>query len=727
MLPERLFPYILTVPDISCAAGEFDLPGALSWGMPMKRFLKYAVAPCLVFLFLALLTLMLAPVLFNVQKFVPGLEKAVSEASGRQFSLGRDVTLSFFPWLSLSFSDMKLGNPPGFSDDTFLTVGSFEARVKVLPLFFGRVEVSRFVVGGLALHLETRADGSGNWQRGTAQETGKGVAAAAPWLKNLSAALFAVTDGQVQWRDGAGRTRRVDEIMLLVNDFSPYRAASIDARAAVAGKPLEVTGQVGPLLGGKDGEIALDLGLQLPGGLRGRVQGTLAGRGAGGLTATYEVEEFSPRTAAATWGWPRMLPGLEGEAFTRASGRGRVSFAGGRLLLDNGSGKLDDTSLTYTLAMGDVSMPRLEMTVALDQVDLSRYTAMPTREVGERPGEAGGERALPGLAGEGTITIGELRHGGIVARDVILPVHVEEGRLLLNRASGELAGGQVLGDLSWNFAAQLPGLEARLDFDEVDGGMLLGDLFKAGVLRGKVSGEVSLQRAGPEASSETERWRGEARLRLGQGALMGIALGNLASPSSEGDSGRTAPSAAPEMAADRGDALEISTPFSSGTLHLGLDHGVLQFRECQLTVADGELQLAGVVDLSGRRLELEAVTSGAVTVVDKRGREERTSRSVLSTITGPFDMPRHSVHPGLAASRLVKRETAASLLAETLPTPAEEGLGPLVGKNLVDPVVVAERFHLQPVHLKPVEMKRKMTLGSGRVRIGEIRQEESLR
>ncbi len=693
----------------------------------MKRFLKYAVAPCVVFLFLALLTLMLAPVLVNVQKFVPRLEKAVSEASGRPFSLGRDVTLSFFPWLSLSFSDMKLGNPPGFSDDTFLTVGSFEARVKVLPLLRGHVEVSRFVVGGLSLHLETRADGSGNWQRGTAQEKGKGVVAAFPWLKNLSAALLAVTDGQVQWRDGAGRTRRVDEIMLLVNDFSPYRASTIDAQAAVAGKPLEVTGKVGPLLGGNDGEISLDLGLQLPGGLRGRVQGTFAGGEAMGLAATYEVEEFSPRTAAAAWEMTQLLPGVEGDAFARASGRGRIAFDGGRLLLDNGTGKLDDISLTYTLAVSDVSVPRLEMNVALNQVDLSRYTAMPVREGGVRPEEEGVGRPLPAVAGEGTITIGELRHGGIIAHDVILPLHVEEGRLLVNRASGELAGGQVLGDLSWDFAAKPSGVEARLDFDGVDGGMLLGHAYKAEVLRGKVSGEVSVQRATPEASTETERWRGEARLTLGQGALLGIALGNLASSPSEADSGRTAASVAPEAAPHTGDALEISTPFSAGTLHLSLDHGVLQFREGQLTLVDGELQLAGVVDLSGRRLELEAVTSGTVTVVDKRGREEHTSRSVLSTLTGPFEAPRHSVHPNLAASRLVKRDTAASLLAETLPTPAEVGLGPLVGKDLVDPLVVAERFHLQPVHLKPVEMKRKMTLGSGRIRIGEIRQEESLR
>ena len=43
-------------------------------------------------------------------------------------------------------------------------------------------------------------------------------------------------------------------------------------------------------------------------------------------------------------------------------------------------------------------------------------------------------------------------------------MHVEEGRLLVNRASGELAGGQVLGDLSWDFAAKPPGIEARLDF-----------------------------------------------------------------------------------------------------------------------------------------------------------------------------------------------------------------------------------------------------------------------
>ena len=129
----------------------------------MKNILKYGLVPLVIGAFLLCVTVMLLPALINVQKFLPQIEKQVAEHTGRSFRVGSDFGLTFFPWLSLTFSDMHFGNPDGFESDDFLNVDSFEARVKLLPLLANKVEISRFVVSGLHLNLERNSSGKANW------------------------------------------------------------------------------------------------------------------------------------------------------------------------------------------------------------------------------------------------------------------------------------------------------------------------------------------------------------------------------------------------------------------------------------------------------------------------------------------------------------------------------------------------------------------------------------
>jgi AsmA protein len=132
----------------------------------MKSFFKYGVVSLVTVVFLLIVTVLVLPVLINVQRFVPQVEKKISEVTGRSVSIGPDAGLSFFPWLSVSFSDIKLGNPQGFLSDIFLRMDSFEARIKLLPLLKKEVQISRLAIDGLEINLETREDGKVNWDFG---------------------------------------------------------------------------------------------------------------------------------------------------------------------------------------------------------------------------------------------------------------------------------------------------------------------------------------------------------------------------------------------------------------------------------------------------------------------------------------------------------------------------------------------------------------------------------
>ncbi|MDY7036544.1 MAG: AsmA family protein, partial [Thermodesulfobacteriota bacterium] len=113
---------------------------------------------------LIIAVLLIAPMFVDVQKYKPEIEKKVAEATGRPFTIGDDLSLSLFPWAGLSFSDLHFGNPPGFEEKDFITVESFEVRVKLLPLISRDIQVKRFILEGARIVLEKKKDNHGNWE-----------------------------------------------------------------------------------------------------------------------------------------------------------------------------------------------------------------------------------------------------------------------------------------------------------------------------------------------------------------------------------------------------------------------------------------------------------------------------------------------------------------------------------------------------------------------------------
>ncbi len=80
----------------------------------MKAALKWAglVVVCLVVVVIA--ALLIIPAFVDVKQFKAPLEEYLGKVSGRPVSVGDDVRLSLFPWAGVFFSDLRLGNTPGF-------------------------------------------------------------------------------------------------------------------------------------------------------------------------------------------------------------------------------------------------------------------------------------------------------------------------------------------------------------------------------------------------------------------------------------------------------------------------------------------------------------------------------------------------------------------------------------------------------------------------------------
>ena len=130
----------------------------------MRKTIKWVLIVMGGLVLLLLSALLIIPKFVDVEQYKPEIEKRVSQATGRSFTLGGDLNLSLFPWAGLSLSDLHLGSLPGFDEKDLLTVESFEVRVRLLPLLFKEVEVKRFVLQGPRIVLERRKNGRGNWE-----------------------------------------------------------------------------------------------------------------------------------------------------------------------------------------------------------------------------------------------------------------------------------------------------------------------------------------------------------------------------------------------------------------------------------------------------------------------------------------------------------------------------------------------------------------------------------
>ncbi len=180
--------------------------------------------------------------LFDPNDLRDELEDIVEEQTAREFSIDDDLALTLFPWLGIETGQMRLGHAAGFGDDDFASVDSAVARVRLMPLFRGRMEIGTIVLDGLELNLGRSADGRDNWSDllGPASPSGgaggrgggpRGMppgAAEQAFFSEMNIAGIDIRDGIVFWRED------VDEVRYVISDIS------VATGPIVPGRPVDL-------------------------------------------------------------------------------------------------------------------------------------------------------------------------------------------------------------------------------------------------------------------------------------------------------------------------------------------------------------------------------------------------------------------------------------------------------------------------------------------------------
>ena len=322
----------------------------------MRATLKWAglVVVCLVVVVIA--ALLIIPAFVDVKQFKTPLEKYLSATSGRPVSVGDDLRLALFPRAGVSFSDLRLGNTPGFVEKEFATVKSVEVRIRLLPLLSRDVQVERLIVNEPRIFLVKNKDGRVSWDFGRSSPETMPPAAApqsAPGaVPGLPVTALAV--GELSLQNGSvvlinhdtGSRHEISGLNILLKDVTLDRPVRISISALINQKPVSAEGRFGPVganLG--QGAVPLELSVsafnQMNLQLKGSVENLLV---APRVNVTLDVAEFSPRKLFAEIGQP-LPPSADPKVLERLALKAAVKADATAVTVSDGLLALDDSKL----------------------------------------------------------------------------------------------------------------------------------------------------------------------------------------------------------------------------------------------------------------------------------------------------------------------------------------------------------------------------------------------
>lgn len=616
----------------------------------MKKLLQWTAIVTVSLAVLVVVALLVIPRFVDVQHYKPIIARKVTEATGRPFAIGDDLQLSLFPWAGLAFSDLRLGNPPGFKEGEFLTVAGFEARLKLIPLLSRDIEVKRFVVKDPRITLIREKDGRTNWTmapKPSAPEPAAGGAPGSPApgrmeLKSLSVGEFAVTGGAVTWIDrSAGQRHDITDLRLTLGNLALGQTVDLDFAAQVDQKPVALVGRVGPLSMDVDAQpLTFDLTLkalaELVVTLQGQVETPL---GDPRFDARVSMPEVSPRRLLAALGQPLPLQPSDDRVLQTLALEVRLQGSPGDLQARDGVLRLDDTRVDFSLRAHELAKPAITLEARGDSLDLDRY--LPHREdVGKTTdggGTSGGGKAarkpvdygpLRRLELDARLDLGRLKVRNAQIQNIHLQVRGRNGVFDLEPLSAELYQGRFQLTGKADLRRQAPQSRITLGLADIQAGPLVRDLLQKNLIEGRTNADIEVRMAGDDPDALRRSLDGGGHLTFNDGAIVGIDLAamvrNVQAAFGQGERVQEKPQT---------DFTELAIPFT-------LTSGVFATQEASLKSPLLRTVAAGEADLARETLDFRVQPTFVNTITGQGDTQERSGIMVPVLVSGTFANPR---------------------------------------------------------------------------------------
>ncbi len=619
---------------------------------------------------------LLIPRFVDVQKYKPRMEQMVTDATGRPFSLGGALELSLFPWVGVSLSDLQLGNPPGFKEQGFVTVRSFNVKVKLLPLLSRDIQVKEFVLDGSRVVLIKGKNGIGNWEnmgpattvKGGAENAGNqtspeiiakegNVPPGTLPVTALKVDQFSIINGIVEWHDRTLKTSNVvSDINLQLKDISLDAPVSVDFSARVDGNAISLNGQVGPVGNppGK-GELPLDLTVKLLEEISLAVKGIIVdATSAPRFQLALDLASFSPRALLKGLEKSDLLPTADPDTFKQFSFKGNLSGDPSALAITNGALVLDESNMAFSIAVKAFSKPDIKFDINLDTLDLDRYSSPPKtaaapvtkgnsdKEISGVSSGSGAEQKTPSspaqkkmdytplrtLVLDGRARVGHLKAGGMVVQNVDMAISGMKGNFNLDPFTVDLYQGRMVSAAIFNVQKNTPRGSFKVKTDGIQVGPFIQNVSQKEFLEGALNADVKLTFQGDDPDTIKQNLNGQGELIFTDGAIVGVDLAgmvrNVKANFGLGEKTTEKP---------RTDFAELKAPFT-------LTQGVFNTPGVNMISPLIRLLVLGSADLVKETLDFKVQPKFVATLKGQGDTKERTGLTVPVLVTGTFDKPK---------------------------------------------------------------------------------------
>jgi AsmA protein len=661
----------------------------------MKNLLKWILIIGGGIVALFILILLVLPLFVDADRFRPMLEKQVTQATGRNFSVGKDVDLSFFPHAGVAFSDLHLGNPAGFDSEDFVSIRSFEVRVKLLPILFGNIEIKRFVLNEPRLVAIRNKNGKTNWSFDSGKSTPKTAdQPAAPSdttlpITSLTVGDFAIKNGTLIYIDNAAETRNVvEKLDLTMQNLSLDQPVRVELSARFDDKPIGLSGTVGPL--GNDpgrGSIPLDVTLTAVSQLQLQARGTLAAPAVDPrFDLAVELAPFSPRELLTALRQP--VPAADPDALKRLSLQAELAGSPKAITVSNGLVNLDESRIEFNAQASDFSKPVVSFKADIDRLKLDRYLPPPSEKktqpapstgkdgkgVSDQPAAAGDD-PLRRMVLDGELTVESLTLHRAELTDILIQVKARDGVIRMDPLQLQLYGGGLAGKAVYDVRGREPAVAADLALKGVQAGQLLQQQLQKEFLEGVAHADLQFSLAGTSMMSILKTLDGKGQLVFNDGAIKGVDLTS--------------------MARNVKDAFQLQkalkdrprTEFSELRLPFEITGGVMTITDSLLRSPLARLAASGTVDLVERTLDIRLTPKVVATLKGQGDIKEQEGTTVPVLIQGSFSDPQF--RPDLKAvaaeqieKKVLESDKAKELLEKEAVKPYQEEAKGLLKKLL---------------------------------------------
>jgi AsmA protein len=537
----------------------------------------------------------LVPIFIPADHVRDAVKAEIRAATGLEPMLQGDASVSLFPSARVSLGHVILGDNP--SGETALTADRLIAKLRLLPIFLGRIEIADISLVRPRIAVTFDSHGKSNWSAliDTLARTLKPNAKRADRL--LSFSEIRVANGTVFVRDernGIAETLAGVELSLAWPSISKSFGAT--GRFLWRNEPVDASFTLTDLFAAIAGSRS-GVKVRLTGApLKVAFEGHMSHRPALKIEGTLAADAPSLRQALR-WTGLRSLPG---GGLGRFALRAQTTVSGSSVALASVNLELDGNTTEGVITIGLDGRPILQGTLAAEALDLSPYVStlrLVTQD--EREWNAG-RIAVDGLAGfDFDLRLSAARIALVNAKlgRTAIAASLRGGRMTLAIGESQAFGGTLKGSLGLAKSEAGVDLKAQLQFIDVDLENCLGELFAVRRLEGKGNLSFAVEASGSSVLALTRTLNGQANVAARHGALAGLNLEQLLRRLER------------RPLSGAGDFRSGRTPFERLTVALKIVQGTATVDDVRMEGAAVKIALAGSASIPARDLDLKGTAS----------------------------------------------------------------------------------------------------------------------